>query len=125
MITQCPNFIPAAPKFRALCLGVATDNKGKEITVRAGIYDTEKYNEVVNYDANGCVVSVTKEKRQLALPKDAAKTMSAHDKAMAKIRGDLAEEVKPEVVEAKLCNNCVQEYNPELTECPNCKTERN
>ena len=31
----------------------------------------------------------------------------------------------PATPEAKLCNKCVQEYNPELNECPNCQTERN
>lgn len=37
-LSEATEWPPTAPKFRNLCLGIATDEKGREIASRAGIY---------------------------------------------------------------------------------------
>ena len=55
-----PEWPPAAAQFRALCLNIQTDDKGKELACRAGIYSTEPTESML-------------ERRRLALESDEIK----------------------------------------------------
>lgn len=47
-LTHCPEWPPGAAQFRALCLGLDVDDKGREIARRAGMYDTRPTQNMIN-----------------------------------------------------------------------------
>ena len=68
-----PQWPPAAAQFRALCLDRNTDVHGNELIKRGGIYETDRFDEIVEYDENGRVLGISKTKKILSLENDEIK----------------------------------------------------
>lgn len=68
-----PEWPPAAAQFRALCLNKQTDAQGNELISRGGMYNHDRMEEIIEYDQNNRVKSVTKVKKINALENDQIK----------------------------------------------------
>lgn len=112
-IVDCPVWPPSAPHFRNMCLGIATDEDGKEIAHRAGIYSSEPTEHM---------------KARLLLRSDEsrAKSSKAADSAIGEIMGMFGDQPKAsKSIAIEPCKKCGHRFESILNICPQCQAERN
>lgn len=133
-LEECSEWPPNAPKFRAMCLGIVTDSKGKELAHAAGMYSLERTEEVINYDSQGKVLGITKQAKPVEHESDRAKAKKSAigRSALDGILGDLAgvsgtkavNKAKTDQEPKEPCTACNAVFEAVLNKCPKCEVER-